>query len=177
MTVVAEAPAPPPDPGVRVGQGLDVHPFGDVGAEARPLVLGGVILPGERPLEGHSDADVLLHAIADAVLGAAALGDLGGRFGTSDPRRRGASSARFVEDAVEAAAEAGWAVGNIDCTVVGERPRVAPHREAIRASVARTCRVPLDRVSVKATTTDGLGALGRAEGVAALATVLLVRRL
>ena len=186
-------PEPPPDPGLRTGLGIDVHPFADGadGAEGadspdvadgragtgRRLVLCGVVLEGEVPLEGHSDADVVLHAIADAVLGAAALGDLGSRFGTADPAWEGAPSRRFVEVALALAAEAGWGLVNVDATVVGERPRVGPHRDAIRASVAAICGVPAERVSVKATTTDRLGALGRGEGVAALAAVLLVRTL
>jgi 2-C-methyl-D-erythritol 2,4-cyclodiphosphate synthase len=160
---------------VRIGQGVDVHAFAaGSDAEARPLVLGGVAIPGGPGLAGHSDADVVLHAVVDALLGAAALGDLGARFGTADPRYAGAPSSVFVAEAVRLLAEAGWSVGNVDCTVIAARPRLSEHREAMRASIADLLGVEAEAVSVKATTTDGLGFTGRGEGIACLAAALLV---
>lgn len=157
-------------PGVtfRVGQGIDVHAFSD--DAARPLVLGGVTVPGAPGLAGHSDADVVLHALVDALLGAAALGDLGALFGTADPRYAGADSQVFLDEALARVRAEGWEVANADCTIVGERPRLAPHRDAIVARVSALLGAP---VGVKATTTDGLGLLGRGDGLACLAVVLL----
>lgn len=156
---------------LRVGQGVDVHAFSpDPG---RPLRLGGVPIPDGPGLAGHSDADVLLHALTDAVLGAAGLGDLGALVGTDDPAVAGAASAGFLAEALRGALAAGWAVANADVTIIGERPRIGPHREAIATEAARLLGAP---VNVKATTTDGLGVLGRGEGLACVAVVLLVRR-
>lgn len=155
----------------RVGQGFDVHAFAP--EAARPLVLGGVEIPDGPALEGHSDADVVLHALTDALLGAAALGDLGELAGVDDPAARGAASSGFVRAAVARAHAAGWGVANADLTVIGQRPRLAPHRDRMRARIASLLEVPATSVSVKATTTDRLGAIGRAEGVACLAVVLL----
>lgn len=161
---------PPP---IRVGQGLDVHAFDpDPG---RPLVLGGVTIPGGPGLAGHSDADCLLHAVVDALLGAAGLGDMGTLFGTDDPAHAGARSDVFVAEALRRLAEDGWEVGNVDATIVAQRPRLAPHRAAMTGHVAELLGVEPDRVSVKATTADHLGALGRGEGVACLAVVLVSR--
>jgi 2-C-methyl-D-erythritol 2,4-cyclodiphosphate synthase len=161
----------------RIGQGLDVHAF-DVhageGAPARPLVLGGVHIPGGRPLVGHSDADVVLHALVDALLGAAGAGDLGTLVGVDLPGTRDADSAGFVREALDVVAAAGWAVGNADLTVVAQQPRLGPHRAAVRARVADLLGCAEGQVSVKATTTDHLGAIGRGEGIACLAVVLLV---
>lgn len=158
---------------VRVGSGLDVHPFADA-ADGRALVLAGVRVPGARGLAGHSDADVVCHAVADALLGAVALGDLGSRFGVDDPALAGADSLDGLLAAVVAdVADAGWAVGNLDVTVVAQRPRLAAHREAMRTNLARVLRVAPGQVSVKATTTDRLGSVGRGEGIAAWATVLV----
>lgn len=154
-----------------MGQGLDVHAFSADGG--RPLVLGGVAIPGGPGLEGHSDADVVLHAVVDALLGAAALGDLGTVFGTDDPAHAGAASAVFVTEALRLVLAGGWAVGNLDCTLVAQRPRLAPHREAITAAVAGLLGVPPGAVNVKATTSDRLGFTGRGEGIACLAVVLL----
>ena len=153
-----------------VGIGFDVHAFD----ETRPLVLGGVRIEGAPGLAGHSDADVVSHAIADALLGAARLGDLGSMF-PADDRWRDASSLSILEAAVAALREAGWAVGNVDVTVVAQRPRLAAHRDAMRAALARALAVSEERVSVKATTTDGLGFAGRGEGIAALAAALVER--
>lgn len=159
---------------VRVGQGLDVHRFSD--DPARPLVLGGVRIPDAPGLVGHSDADVVLHALVDALLGAAGLGDLGTLYGTDDPAHAGAASTVFVEGAQAMVGDAGWGVGNVDLTLVAERPRLGPHRERIRDAVAGLLAVEATAVNVKATTTDGLGFLGRGEGAACLAVVLLERR-
>ena len=155
---------------MRVGLGFDSHPF----SPGRPLRLGGVEVPYNRGLRGHSDGDALLHAIADALLGAAGLGSLGQQFPDTDSRWRGADSAVFVRKAAEMAAERGFSVGNVDAVVVAEGPRIAPVAEAIRARVAALLDVPPDAVSIRGTSTNGLGFVGRAEGLAAMAVVLLV---
>jgi 2-C-methyl-D-erythritol 2,4-cyclodiphosphate synthase len=154
---------------IRVGVGFDVHPFAAAGA-GRPLVLAGVTFPGERGLVGHSDADVVAHAIADAILGAAGLGDLGLHFPDSDATWRGADSTRLLAETVRLAGRDGWRVGNIDCSVVLEAPRLAPHRVAMQERLAAIVGAP---VSVKAKRAEGLGALGRREGIACYAVVLL----
>ncbi len=159
--------------GVRIGQGVDVHPFVAAGEE-RPLVLCGVTIPGGPGLAGHSDADVGYHAVADALLGAAALGDLGGRFGVDRPDTAGADSVTLLATVVADVAAAGWRPGNLDVTIVAQRPRLAGHRQAMRANLAGTCHLDVGAVSVKFTTTDHLGTVGRGEGVVALATCLLV---
>jgi 2-C-methyl-D-erythritol 2,4-cyclodiphosphate synthase len=155
----------------RVGIGYDIH---RVAAE-RPLRLAGVPFPEGPGLVGHSDADVVLHAITDALLGAAALGDLGDHFPPGDPRWKDADSAELLR-AVLALVHQHFALGNVDVTVVGEQPRIAPRRAAMRARLAELLGLPVERVSVKATTNEGLGALGRGEGLAALAVVLLEER-
>jgi 2-C-methyl-D-erythritol 2,4-cyclodiphosphate synthase len=156
--------------GQRVGLGYDVHPFG----AGRPLILGGVSIDSDRGgLVGHSDADAVCHAIADAVLGALALGDLGKHFPDTDPRWRGASSIGILESVAAMAAERGARVANADVTVVAEAPRLAPYVEAMRERLAEALGVDRDRVSVKATRPEGLGALGDGSGLAALAVVLL----
>lgn len=159
-------------PHLRVGTGLDVHPFAD---QPRPLVLAGVTIPDGQGLAGHSDADVVAHAVADALLGSLALGDLGDRFGVDTPETAGADSLDFVRAAVADVRAAGWDVGNLDVVVVAQRPRLAPHRQDMRASVATAMGVGLDAVSVKSTTTDQLGTIGRGEGIACWATVTVVR--
>jgi len=153
---------------VRVGQGFDVHPFSD--DPSRELVLGGVHLPGERGLAGHSDADVVAHAIADALLGAAGLGDLGQHFPDTDPAWAGADSLAILAGVVALVAGAGWSVGNVDCTVVLEAPKLAPHRDQMVANLAGVVGAG---VSVKATRAEGLGAIGRGEGVACWAVALV----
>ena len=158
----------------RVGQGVDVHPFSD--DPERSLVLGGVRIPDTPGLEGHSDADVVLHALADALLGAVGRGDMGVLFGSAEPEYADADSQVFLAGALAEVTAGGWRVGNADLTVVGERPRVGPYRERIVASVAGLLGVDAGAVNVKATTTDGLGFLGCGEGVACLAVVLLTRR-
>jgi 2-C-methyl-D-erythritol 2,4-cyclodiphosphate synthase len=157
---------------VRIGYGYDVHRL----APGRPLVLGGVTVPAERGLEGHSDADVLTHAVADAVLGAAALGDIGSHFPDSDERWRGADSLLLLRTVVERAGEAGWAVGNVDATVVLEHPRLRPYIDEMRGRLADALGVDAGAVSIKATTGEGMGFAGRSEGAAAHAVCLLVRR-
>ena len=156
-----------------IGQGLDVHRFVGAG-EDRPLVLCGVTIPGGPGLTGHSDADVGYHAVADALLGAAALGDLGSRFGVDRPETAGVDSGVLLAAVVADVAAAGWRPGNLDVTIVAQRPRLAGHRRAMRTNLAGVCHLDVDAVSVKFTTTDHLGALGRGEGVLGLATCLLV---
>ena len=153
---------------VRTGLGVDTHRF----AEGRRLVLGGVEIPHDRGLAGHSDADVLTHAIADAVLGAAGLGDIGEHFPDTDPAWRNADSIELLRAVIERARAAGWAVAHVDATVVLERPRLAPHRAEIAARLA----VVVGSVNFKATTGEGMGFVGREEGVAALAVATLERR-
>jgi 2-C-methyl-D-erythritol 2,4-cyclodiphosphate synthase len=160
-----------PDVVVRIGQGVDVHPFSNDGN--RRLVLGGVRIPNEPALAGHSDADIILHAIVDALLGAAGLGDIGTLFGSEDPDYAGADSQVFLAGALTQVTLAGWQVGNIDITLVGQRPRIGPYRERITGSVATLLGVRNDQVNIKATTSDGLGFTGRGEGLACMATVLL----
>lgn len=159
---------------LRVGQGFDVHRFSEP-EDGRPLVLMGVTVPHDRGLAGHSDADVMLHALMDALLGAAGLGDIGQHFPDTDAAYRGADSARLLERVVAALAEAGWRVVNADVCLVGERPRLAPHREAMRARIAPLLGIPVEALNVKATTTEGLGFTGRREGLAAQAVALIQR--
>lgn len=155
--------------GFRIGQGFDVHAF-----EAdRPLVLGGLEISGAPGLAGHSDADVALHALTDALLGAIGGGDLGEHFPSDDPRWRDVSSRVFVDRALELVHGAGFRLVNCDLTIVGEQPRVAEFRDALRASLAEILGVAVGEVSVKGTTTDGLGFVGRGEGVGVLAVVLV----
>ena len=157
---------------LRIGNGFDVHAL----VAGRPLVLGGVRIPFERGLDGHSDADVLLHAICDAILGALALGDLGAHFPDTDARWKGADSRTLLRQVAGLAAGQGYEVGNVDVTVVAQMPKLAPYVAAMRDNVAVDLACGVDRVSVKATTTERLGFAGRGEGIAALATILLVRR-
>jgi len=154
---------------VRIGSGFDVHAFG----AGDHLMLGGVRIAHSRGVVAHSDGDVLLHALCDALLGAAGLGDIGQHFPDSDARWKGAASARFVTAVLGLLQARRLAVLNADLTVIAEAPRIAPHREAICREVARLLEVPVERVNLKATTTERLGFLGRAEGVAAQAVVLL----
>lgn len=154
---------------MRAGIGYDIHAF----APGRPLVLGGVRIPHEAGLAGHSDADALTHAIIDALLGAAALGDIGTHFPPDDPQYRDANSLDLLRAAVELVANAGYRVVNVDATVIAEAPKLTPHVEAMRSALAGALDVEVGAVSVKATTSDGLGALGRREGIAALAIALL----
>ena len=155
----------------RVGQGYDSHRL----VEGRPLILGGVEIPFELGLDGHSDADVLLHAITDAVLGAAALGDIGQHFPPSDPKWKGADSRMLLKAVVALAKAKGWTVVNCDATIVAERPKIGPHMPAIRASVAETLGVSEEVVNVKAKTNEKMDAVGRMEGMMAQAVVLMSR--
>jgi 2-C-methyl-D-erythritol 2,4-cyclodiphosphate synthase len=155
---------------VRVGQGFDIHPWSD--DPDRPLLLGGVVLEGERGLAGHSDADVVAHAMADALLGAAGLGDIGTHFPDSDSRWRGADSLALLGHVVGLVHAEGWSIGNIDTTVVLEAPRLGPHKTAMEARLAEVVGAA---VSVKAKRAEGLGALGRGEGVACFAVAVLLR--
>ena len=157
---------------IRTGTGFDAHRFG----EGRRLMLGGLEIPGARGLQGHSDADVLLHALTDALLGAAALGDIGMHFPDSDPKWKGAASRVFVERACAMLAEAGWGIANADLTLIAQAPKIQPHRESIRGSIAAILGVDVKRVSLKATTTDHMGFIGREEGIAAQALVTLYRK-
>lgn len=160
-----------PDPGFAVGYGQDVHRL----VPGRRLVLGGVTVPHDRGLDGHSDADVLCHAVADAVLGASGLGDIGRHFPPSDPRWAGADSLDLLRRCVEMAAACGWRPTQADCLVTAERPRLAPFSEEMRARLADALGCAPDRVNVKAGTAEGLGALGRQEGIGATAVVLMMR--
>ena len=149
----------------RTGMGFDVHAFGGTG----PIMLGGVEIPHERGLSGHSDADVILHAITDALLGAAGLGDIGEHFPPSDEQWRGANSTLFLTHAVRLLSDRGAIIDHIDCTLIAEAPKVGPHRDSMRARIAGIAGLRVEQVSVKATTTEGLGFTGRREGVAAQA--------
>jgi 2-C-methyl-D-erythritol 4-phosphate cytidylyltransferase/2-C-methyl-D-erythritol 2,4-cyclodiphosphate synthase len=149
----------------RTGLGFDVHGFAGDG----PVMLGGIAVPHERGLAGHSDADVVLHALTDALLGAAGLGDIGQHFPPSDPQWRGASSDRFLLHAAALIGGRGGIIDHVDCTVICEAPKVGPHREAMRSRIAEILQLRFDQVSIKATTTEGLGFAGRREGIAAQA--------
>jgi len=149
----------------RTGMGFDVHAFAGEG----PIMLGGVEVPHERGLAGYSDADVVLHAITDALLGAAGLGDIGEHFPPSEPRWKGADSSLFLAHAVELLRSRGAIIDHVDCTIIAEAPKVGPHRDAMRARIAQIAGLSIDQVSIKATTTEGLGFAGRREGIAAQA--------
>lgn len=154
---------------IRIGQGIDVHPFD----ESRPLILGGVRIAESGGLAGHSDADVVLHAVTDALLGAAGAGDIGQYFPSDDPRWKGVESSRFVREAKSKVAQMNAKISNIDVTIIAAKPRIAPHREAIAAGIAKLLDLPRGHVNVKATTTDHLGFIGRGEGICAMAIVCI----
>lgn len=154
---------------MRIGQGIDVHAF----AAGRKLILGGVAIPHDRGLAGHSDADALIHAIIDALLGAAALGDIGAMFPSSDARWADANSVDLLRTAYASVRAAGYTLVNIDATVVAEAPKLAPHVPAMHAAVAGALGIDISSISIKATTTDKLGFTGRGDGIAAFAVVLL----
>ena len=156
---------------IRIGQGFDVHAFG----EGDHVVLGGVRIPHERGVVAHSDGDVVIHALCDAMLGALALGDIGQHFPPSDPQWKGADSRAFLRHCNLLIGERGWRVANVDATVICERPKVGPHAAAMREMLATDLGVGVDAVSIKATTSEKLGFAGRGEGIAAQAVVLLVR--
>ena len=156
---------------LRIGHGYDVHRL----EAGRKLILGGVLIPWERGLLGHSDADVLTHAVMDALLGALALGDIGGMFPDSDPAYAGADSIALLEQVARRVAAAGWRLGNLDATVIAQAPKLAGYLPVMRQRLAAACGAPVEAVSVKATTEEHLGFTGRGEGIAAHAVCLLER--
>lgn len=155
---------------VRLGNGYDVHKFGP----GDHVVLCGINVPHDQALMGHSDADVGMHAITDAIYGALAVGDIGRHFPPSDPQWKGAASEIFLKHAVQMARDAGFVISNVDCTLVCEFPKIGPHADAMRAALADIMDLPIEDISVKATTSEKLGFTGRGEGIAALATAALV---
>jgi 2-C-methyl-D-erythritol 2,4-cyclodiphosphate synthase len=154
---------------MRIGQGFDVHAF----SEGRPLIIGGVTIPYEKGLLGHSDADVLLHAITDALLGAAGEGDIGKHFPDTDPAYKDADSKRLLLDSWKLVEKKGYSLGNIDCTIIAQKPKMLPYIEEMRGVIAGIFGVDAERINVKATTTEKLGFPGREEGIAAQAVVLI----
>ena len=154
---------------IRVGYGYDVHRL----VEGRKLILGGVDIPFEKGLLGHSDADVLLHAITDALFGAAALGDIGSHFPDTDPRYKGADSLKLLEACGRELAEHGWKIGNIDATIVAQRPKLLPYVPQMRENIARVLRITVEQVSLKGKTEEGLGFTGTGEGMAVHAVCLI----
>ena len=157
---------------VRVGQGFDIHRFEDTPTPGRVLVLGGQKFPGERTLVGHSDADVIAHAVADALLGAAGLGDIGQHFPDTDAKWKNADSIEILREVGRMLAAEGWLVGNVDCSVVCERPKMSPAREAMQSTLSEAAGAP---VTVKGRRAEGLGALGRGEGIACFASAVITR--
>jgi len=154
---------------MRVGQGVDAHQL----VSGRPLLLGGVEIPHDRGLEGHSDGDVLLHALASAILGAMGEGDLGTHFPSSDEKLKGIDSAEILKTVNAMLRDSGWAVGNVDATLVAQEPRLATHLLSIRSNVSALLEVDQSQINIKCTSTDHLGAIGRAEGIAATVVILL----
>ena len=156
---------------IRIGQGFDVHQL----VEGRPLIIGGITIPYEKGLLGHSDADVLLHTVADAVLGALAEGDIGKHFPDTDMAFKDADSKVLLKEVWKIAKEKGYKLGNIDCTIIAERPKMRPYIDQMREVIAMLLEAEMEQVNVKATTTEKLGFPGRGEGIAAQATVLLIK--
>ncbi|WP_318616173.1 2-C-methyl-D-erythritol 2,4-cyclodiphosphate synthase [Sporosarcina sp. YIM B06819] len=156
---------------IRIGQGFDVHEF----AEGRPLIVGGITIPHDRGLTGHSDADVLLHTITDAALGAIGEGDIGRHFPDTDAAFKDADSAVLLEEIWKLVEDRGYKLGNIDCTIMAQKPKMAPHIDKIRERVAQLLHADITQVNIKATTTEKLGFVGREEGIASMATILLVK--
>lgn len=159
----------------RTGNGIDVHRFSPDPVPGSVVILGGIEIPHDYPLLAHSDGDVISHALMDALLGALAMGDIGTLFPDTDPGYAGASSLELLAQVRTRVAEQGWRLGNADITVVAQAPKVSPHTDRIRSSLARTMQVDAGAISVKATTSEGLGFTGRGEGIAVFATVLLVQ--
>lgn len=157
--------------GIRVGVGYDSHRFVPGG----PMMLGGVAVPSDVHLHGHSDGDAIAHAVTDAILGAAALGDIGAMFSDTDPANRGRDSIDMLRLAVRRLRDAGWRVGQVDVVVVAETPKIAPHRDAMRARIAAALDVDVDCASIKGKTNEGMGWVGRGEGIACMATATIVR--
>ena len=154
---------------IRIGQGYDIHRL----VEDRPLILGGVSIPAEKGLLGHSDADVLLHALTDALFGAAALGDIGRHFPDTDPQFKGADSRVLLRECVKRVHEGGWGIVNVDASIIAQAPKLAPHMETIRASVAETLGIDLGCVNIKSKTNEGMDAVGRKEAIEVHAVALL----
>lgn len=157
----------------RIGQGFDVHAL----VADRPLIIGGVHIPHDKGLQGHSDADVLLHALTDALFGAAGLGDIGRHFPDTDPAYRGADSRVLLRDAMEKVRAAGWQVVNVDATVHAQAPKIGPHTAAMMQNIASDLNIVIQQINIKAKTNEGLGHLGRQEGIAANVVLLLSRQL
>ncbi|HKK24096.1 MAG TPA: 2-C-methyl-D-erythritol 2,4-cyclodiphosphate synthase [Gracilimonas sp.] len=156
---------------IRIGYGYDVHKF----VEGRKLMLGGVEIPFDRGLEGHSDADVLLHAITDAILGALALGDIGSHFPDDDPEYKSADSVDLLNHCYSLVLEKGYVIGNLDATVIAEKPKLRTHIDSIRSSIAKILKTGVENISVKATTSEKMGFAGREEGMVAHCAILLIR--
>lgn len=154
---------------MRIGHGYDVHRL----VEDRPLIIGGVTIPYEKGLLGHSDADVLLHAVSDAILGAAALGDIGKLFPDTDDKFKGADSMLLLKEVIDRVEKKGLRVGNIDCTIIAQKPKLAPYIAGMKSNIAKVCNVPEDFVNVKATTEEKLGFTGNGEGISSHAVALL----
>ncbi|MEH6942033.1 2-C-methyl-D-erythritol 2,4-cyclodiphosphate synthase [Bacillus sp. JJ722] len=153
----------------RIGQGFDVHQL----VEGRPLIIGGITIPYEKGLLGHSDADVLLHTVADACLGAVGEGDIGKHFPDTDPDFEGADSAKLLQHVWMLVKEKGYELGNVDCTIIAQKPKMLPYIEAMRSRIAELLEAPVELVNVKATTTEKLGFTGRGEGIAAQVAILI----
>ncbi|TCS94227.1 2-C-methyl-D-erythritol 2,4-cyclodiphosphate synthase [Hazenella coriacea] len=157
---------------IRIGQGFDVHQL----AEGSPLIIGGIEIPYEKGLIGHSDADVLLHTITDAVLGALAMGDIGKHFPDTDPAYKGADSAKLLQKVWDLAKQQGYQLGNLDATIIAQKPKMAPYIPTMCQRVAELLEVEVGQVNIKATTTEKLGFTGRSEGIATMAVVLLMKK-
>lgn len=158
---------------IRLGNGLDFHRL--IQDSHRPLILGGATIESEFSLEGHSDADIILHALADAILGALAGPDIGELFPDTDPALKNMDSARIIEKAMSFVTDRGFSISNVDITLIGERPEIKPHKETIRRSLSRLLAIDVERIGIKATTTEKMGFAGRGEGLGCLATALLVK--
>lgn len=156
---------------IRIGQGFDVHQL----VEGRPLIIGGITIPYEKGLLGHSDADVLLHTISDAALGALALGDIGKHFPDTDPAFKDADSAKLMKHVWDLIKKEGYKLGNLDCTIIAQKPKMAPYIEQMRERIAALLDADISQINVKATTTEKLGFTGRAEGIAAQAVILITK--
>ena len=156
---------------MRIGTGYDVHQL----VAGRQLVLGGIVIPFEKGLLGHSDADVVVHAICDALLGAAALGDIGLHYPDTDPKLKGISSLKLLTATIKMIYDKGYSIANIDTTVFAQAPKIGPYRSKMKAKLAQTMKIDPDRINIKATTTEGLGTIGSGEGIGAMSVVLLVK--
>lgn len=154
---------------IRIGQGFDVHQL----VPQRPLIIGGVTLPYEKGLLGHSDADVLTHAIIDAILGAAGLGDIGQLFPETDPQFKNANSVNLLKKVNEKVGRSGFTIGNIDCTILAEQPKMKPHLEQMKKNIAAACQIDTNQINLKATTMEKMGFIGHEEGMGAIAVALL----